>query len=56
MKCVQSERYRHDNDVVLVGAFIVNFEHISHPFFSVSIVDFEQLNVSPVYICLVTLS
>ena len=56
MKCVQSERYRHDNDVVLVGAFIVNFEYISHPFFSVSIVDFEQLNVSPVYICLVTLS
>ena len=25
---------------------IVNFEHISQPFFSVSIVDFEQVSVS----------
>ena len=29
----------------LSGVFIVNFEHISHLFFSVSIVDFEQVNV-----------
>ena len=29
--------------------FIVNFEHISHFFFSVSIVDFEQVNVSGVW-------
>ena len=28
------------------GVFIVNFNHISHPFFSVSIVNFEQVNVS----------
>ena len=28
------------------GVFIVTFEHISHPFFSVSIVDIEQVNVS----------
>ena len=28
------------------GVFIVNFEHISHPFSSVYIVDFEQVNVS----------
>ena len=28
-----------------LGVFIVNFEHISHLFFSVSIVDFEQVNV-----------
>ena len=28
------------------GVFIVNFEHIFTPFFSVSIVDFEQVNVS----------
>ena len=27
------------------GVFIVNFEHISHLFFSVSIVDLEQINV-----------
>ena len=27
------------------GVFIVNFEHISHPFL-VSIADFEQVNVS----------
>ena len=26
--------------------FIVNFEHISHIFSSVSVVDFEQVNVS----------
>ena len=26
------------------GGFIVNFEHISHLFFSVSIVNFEQAN------------
>ena len=26
--------------------FIVNFEHISHLFFSVSVVDFEQVHVS----------
>ena len=30
--------------------FIVNFEHISVPFSSVFIVDFEQVNVSWVYI------
>ena len=29
----------------LSGVFIVNFEHISHLFFSVSIVDFEQVSV-----------
>ena len=28
------------------GVFIVNFEHISHFYSSVSIVDFEQVNVS----------
>ena len=28
------------------GVFIVNFEHISHLFPSVSVVDFEQVNVS----------
>ena len=28
------------------SVFIVNFEHISHIFFQVSIVDFEQVNVS----------
>ena len=27
------------------GVFIVNFEHISHPFFSFSIVDFIQINI-----------
>ena len=27
------------------GVFIVNFEHISHVFSSVSIVEFEQVNV-----------
>ena len=32
------------------GDFIVNFEHISHLFSSVSTVDFEQVNVSWVYI------
>ena len=26
--------------------FIVYFEHISHPFFSISIVNFEQVHVS----------
>ena len=26
------------------GVFIVNFEHISHPYSSVSIFDFVQLN------------
>ena len=30
---------------VCSGVFVVNFEHISHLFFSVSIVDFEQVNV-----------
>ena len=33
-----------DVDVVLVF-FIVNFGHVSHDFFSVSIVEFEQVNV-----------
>ena len=28
------------------GVFLVNFEHILHLFLSVSIVDFEQVNVS----------
>ena len=28
------------------GVFIVNFEHISHFFSSVSIVEFEHVNVS----------
>ena len=28
------------------GVFIINFEHISHLFSSVSTVDFEQVNVS----------
>ena len=28
------------------GIFIVNFEHNSHLFFSVFIVEFEQVNVS----------
>ena len=28
------------------SVFIVNFEHISHIFFQVSIADFEQVNVS----------
>ena len=28
-----------------LGVFIVNFEHISHLFFSVSILDFEWVNV-----------
>ena len=28
------------------GVFIVNFEHISHPFYSVYIADFHQVNVS----------
>ena len=28
------------------GMFIVNFDHISHFFSSVSVVDFEQINVS----------
>ena len=30
----------------LPDVYIVNFEHISYPFFSVSIVDFEQVNAS----------
>ena len=36
-----------DVDVVLVF-FIVNFGHVSHDFFSVSIVEFEQVNVDVV--------
>ena len=28
------------------GVFIVNFEHISHRFLCISIVDLEQVNVS----------
>ena len=28
------------------GVFIVNFEHILHLFYSISIVDFEQVNLS----------
>ena len=28
------------------GVFIVNFEHISHLYLSVSVVDFEQVNPS----------
>ena len=27
------------------GVFIVNFEHISHFSFNISVVDFEQVNV-----------
>ena len=38
VKYVQSQQYRHQNDVVLV-----NLEHISHFFSEVSVVDYEQL-------------
>ena len=31
--------------ITCFGVFNGNFEHISHLFFSVSIVDFEQVNV-----------
>ena len=39
--CVKSVRQWRCSDV-----FIINFEHISHLFSSVSIVEFEQVNVS----------
>ena len=34
------------------GVFIVNFEHISNLLSSASIVDFEQVNLSWVLLCL----
>ena len=40
IKTLERRQWRHS------GVFIVNFEDISHLFFSVSIVDFEQANVS----------
>ena len=34
----------------LSGVFIVNFEHISHLFFSVSIVNFRQILVEDLFL------
>ena len=34
------------NQLTSFCVFIVNFEHIFTPFFSISIADFEQVNVS----------